>query len=59
MRSGFRQRAHLARVKENYLLEMHIDTDVANAAELHRGAGGELIYEAPESAATASLQSRR
>lgn len=35
----------LIRVSEKYLLEMHIDTDEANAAELSNNASGEIICD--------------
>ncbi|MGM0558722.1 MAG: acetate/propionate family kinase [Myxococcota bacterium] len=45
----------MIRVKDSYKLEMHIDTDEGNAANLSSGAAGALV----STGATAEIQSRR
>lgn len=49
----------MIRVNENFSLEMHIDTDEANAAELSCGDSGSLLCELPGNGATATLRQKR
>jgi len=49
----------LVRVSPDSVLEMHIDTDEANAAELSQVDSGELVYQSTEAHTRADLRSRR